>query len=150
DMRQTVIDGLTGKKEPPEVDLKEKPGIGPELKNEGKPTEEKKSSRGTIGGPMFAVIPTVAIGGPPAVLSMLFPTLFGKPKEIMQRYLALLTTITITSTVYLLFVWQSAKIRDHWWGRLPALRGFMAITTLLGALWAWRRHRAAVRNGVTA
>ncbi len=31
ELKQACVDGLSGKKEPPEVDLKEKPGIGPEL-----------------------------------------------------------------------------------------------------------------------
>jgi outer membrane protein assembly factor BamB len=146
EMRQVIIDGLAGKKEPPDRDKDEQPGIGPELKK-----EEKKSSRGTSsGGPLFGVIPTVAIGGPLAILSMLFPTLFGKPKEIMQRYLALLTTITITSTVYLLHVWLYPSLRGHAWASPLVLWSFMAIATLLGAVWAWRRHRAAVRNGVAA
>src|SRR5262249_7076443 len=74
EMRQTITDALAGKKDPPEVDMKEKPGIGPELKK-----EEKKGSLPVQGAPMFAVIPTVAIGGPLAILSMLFPSLFGKP-----------------------------------------------------------------------
>ena len=34
------IDGLAGKKEPPPVDLKEKPGIGPEL-----PAEKKEKAK---------------------------------------------------------------------------------------------------------
>jgi hypothetical protein len=37
ELRQTIVDALAGKKDPPKVDLKEKPGIGPELKKEEKP-----------------------------------------------------------------------------------------------------------------
>src|SRR5207244_9263603 len=46
ELRQTVIDGLTGKKAPPEPDPKEPPGLGPELKNEDRGSKiEGRNSR---------------------------------------------------------------------------------------------------------
>src|SRR4051794_35691330 len=57
-----MIGLLDGKKPLPKVNLKEKPGLGPPLKKDEEP------KRG--------VIPMVLIGGPLALLAMLFPGLF--------------------------------------------------------------------------
>src|SRR5262249_18056641 len=47
ELRQTVIDGLSGKKAPPERDRKEPPGLGPEMKTEdrGSKIEDGNSRR---------------------------------------------------------------------------------------------------------
>src|SRR5947207_91737 len=85
ELKQVVVEGLAGKKAPPEPDTKEPPGLGPEIKEEKK--EGAASVRrtanaptnhalGTINGPVFAVIP-VLVGGPLAILAMLFPAVFG-------------------------------------------------------------------------
>src|SRR5207245_3536639 len=46
ELRQTVIDGLSGKKAPPEPDPKEPPGLGPEVKSEGTESEGGKGRGG--------------------------------------------------------------------------------------------------------
>src|SRR5262249_15558340 len=148
DMQKTVTAFVKDKKEPPKTQPKEVPGFGPELPQKGAPA--KPGARLAAGPvvavglpvdvPVLGVIPTVAIGGPLAILSMLFPTLFGKPKEIMYRYMALLTVITINSTVYLLQAFFENSISDYWWGSSFAVWTFMAIVTVLGIVWAWRRH----------
>src|SRR5262249_54864081 len=55
EMKQAVVDGLAGKKEPPSPDEKEPPGFGPEVKPDAKPKEQGRSTGG--GGPPFGVIP---------------------------------------------------------------------------------------------
>ena len=73
EMVQTVRDALSGKRKPPAVDSKEKPGFGPEVSS-------KKTSSAMAESweePRLAVIPTVLVGGPLAMLAMLFPTVFG-------------------------------------------------------------------------
>ncbi len=147
ELKQTIIDHISGKKEAPKTNPQEAPGFGPEI-------GQKAGFRNTTGPlmavgmpvdlPMFAVIPTVAIGGPLAILSMLFPTLFGKPKEIMYRYMALLTVITINSTAYILQAFFENSIKEYWWGTPFALWSFMAIVTVIGMIWAWRRHTGVV------
>lgn len=149
DLRQICIDDLAGKKEPPPLNKDEKPGLGPELK----PEPKQKGDAGHGGGPVFAVIPTVAIGGPLAILAALFPSLFGKPKEIMQRYLALLTVMSVNSIAYMIHLaaqtWGGETLRGTWWTSPLALWTFMAVVTLLGTAWAWRRYRAAIHAGLT-
>ena len=48
EMKQVVVDALSGKAEPPDPNLKEKPGIGPEVETPDKPKdkEEVRSERG--------------------------------------------------------------------------------------------------------
>lgn len=142
DLRQVILDSLAGKKPPPPVDQKAKPGLGPEV-------PARQGARNTS-GPAFAVIPTVALGGPLAILAMLFPTLFGKPREIFQRYLALLTVTTAISILYLLHEWFLGSIQESWWGSPLALwLGFAALAAM-GLFWAWRRYHVMTANGDTA
>src|SRR5205807_9188853 len=69
ELKQVVVDGLAGKKAPPEPDTKEPPGLGPEIKNEkqegavcvkgstgASPNQALRLTQPTS-GPVFAVIP---------------------------------------------------------------------------------------------
>jgi outer membrane protein assembly factor BamB len=141
EMRQAVIDGLSGKKVPP-PDRKEKPGIGPEVA----PAEQKTAPSA---GPPFAVIPTVLVGGPLAILAVLFPAVFGGLILVLRRWMAALTVLSVNSTLYLAHQkWFAPRLLSSWWGTPAALWLSMAVVTLLGVLWAWHRH--AVRPGVEA
>jgi outer membrane protein assembly factor BamB len=141
ELRQVVIDGLSGKKAPPGLDKKEKPGIGPEL-----PPAEKKTAPGAgrvSGGPPFAVIPTVLVGGPLAILAVLFPAVFGGLILVLRRWMAALTVLSVNSTLYLVHQsWLAPRLLSSWWGTPLALWLSMAAVTLLGVLWAWHRHAA--------
>jgi outer membrane protein assembly factor BamB len=156
EMQQAVIDGLSGKKEPPEPDKKEKPGLGPEVKKgESKSEPRKPNARASdfgfqisdstggprtvvTAGPVFAVIPSVLIGGPLAVLAMLFPTVFGGWK----RWLAVISVACTVSTLYFVQWLFSGALAGTWWGGPSALWLGMALVTVIGAVWAWRRDLA--------
>lgn len=138
ELKQTVVDGLAGKKAPPKPDTKEKPGFGPEVE-----TEKKSSRRGTsAGGTLFAVIPTVLVGGPLAILAMLFPAVFGGLMLVMRRWMAALSVLSVNSTLYLLQDLCRRWLADSWWGTPLALWVTMLSVTMFGILWAWRRHVA--------
>jgi outer membrane protein assembly factor BamB len=142
DLRKVILAYFNDKKDPPAFDKKvaEVGGFGPEVKTGGEKKEEKKeekkSGAGVQRGAVFAVIPTVAIGGPLAILAMLFPSLFGSPREIMRRWLALLTVASVLSIVYLI-----EAIFPGWLNPV-VLWLSMALLTLLGVVWAYRRYRA--------
>jgi outer membrane protein assembly factor BamB len=147
ELRRVVIDGLSGKKKPPEPDPKEPPGLGPELKP-ARPREQDKE-KGNVrapGGPLFAVIPWVG-GGLIAVLATLFPAVFGGLAIWFRRWLALLTVASLISTLYMLHAWFGGYVKDYWWGTQLALWLFLAAVALVGAVWSWRRHRAACQAG---
>jgi outer membrane protein assembly factor BamB len=154
DLRQTVIDGLSGKKVPPEPDPKEPPGLGPELKTEdrGAKIEARRSSAFALQSSIFdprsssatwAVIPTFVIMGPLALLATLFPAVFGGLAFFMRRWMALLSIACFASTLYWLHHWFQGKIRDHWWGTPTALWITLALLSAIGVGWSWRRHRSA-------
>jgi outer membrane protein assembly factor BamB len=154
DLRQTVIDGLSGKKVPPEPDPKEPPGLGPELKTEdrGAKIEARRSSAFVLQSSIFdprsssatwAVIPTFVIMGPLALLATLFPAVFGGLAFFMRRWMALLSIACFASTLYWLHHWFQGKIRDHWWGTPTALWITLALLSAIGVGWSWRRHRSA-------
>jgi outer membrane protein assembly factor BamB len=152
ELRQAVIDGLSGKKAPPEPDRKEKPGIGPELPAPSSQRQQGKNeplagaagwSGRLAGGPPFAVIPTVLVGGPLAILAMLFPAVFGGLILVLRRWMAALTVLSVNSTLYLAHQkWLAPRLLSSWWGTPLALWLSMAVVTLLGVLWAWHRHAA--------
>jgi outer membrane protein assembly factor BamB len=138
EMIETVRDGLSGKRKPPAVDSKAKPGLGPEV-------GAKKTSQATAPWhePKGAVVPTVLIGGPLAMLAMLFPTVFGGWK----RWLALLSTVGTTSTLLTLHWWKGDALVGSWWGTPTALWAVMTAVTAVGMAWAWNRHTQRVQSG---
>jgi outer membrane protein assembly factor BamB len=137
ELRQIIVDGLSGKKKPPEPNAKEKPGLGPEIQS------EKKSERGgSTAGPLFAVIPTLGLGGPLAVLALLFPGLFGGALLVLRSWAALLAVAGVNSTLLLLSVWFPRLLRGTYLETGLGLWYTMLLITLAGALWAWRsQHR---------
>lgn len=136
ELKQIVQDSLAGKKKPPEPDTKEKPGFGPEVEAEKKSGSLAPHSTGTL----FAVIPTVLVGGPLAILAMLFPAVFGGLMLVMRRWMAALTVLSLNSTLYLLFDWCGRWLAGSWWGTPSALWLTMTVVNVLGLLWAWRRQ----------
>jgi outer membrane protein assembly factor BamB len=141
DLKQVVTDALAGKKKPPEVNPKEKPGLGPEAETGEKPKDnERGAARPAAGGPPFAVIPTVVIGPVLMALAALFPAVFGGLTLVFRRWTAALAVASLNSTLYLAWDWANAYLVGSWWGTPPALWLTMTAVTLLGTLWAWRRH----------
>jgi outer membrane protein assembly factor BamB len=162
DLRQIVVDGLAEKKDPPDPDPKVKPGLGPEVEEKApdQDREEAKKERSertekrsappfhppsASAGPLFAVIPSVAIGSAMAVLAALFPAVFGGLLVVMRRWMMVLTVASTNSTLYLLYAWLGHHIEDKWWGSPSALWLVMTAITLLCTLGAWRRNLAAVQ-----
>ncbi len=140
EMRRIIAESLSGKSKPPDLNTKEKPGFGPEVE------KEKKSGHrpACASGPLFAVIPSVLVGGPLAILAMLFPAVFGGLTMVLRRWMAALTVLSLNSTLYLAQNWCMRWLAGSWWGRPEALWLTMMVVTLLGVLWAWRRHVAAL------
>ena len=144
DLKEVVVDGLSGKKEPPDPNQKEKPGIGPEVDPPDKPKDQDKeeslqSSLGVARGPVFGVIPMLVVG-PLALLAMLFPAVFGGLMLVMRRWTTALTVLSINSLLLFLQDWFNAYLLTSWWGTPAALWLMMSLVTLCGALWAWRKH----------
>jgi outer membrane protein assembly factor BamB len=138
EMAQTVRDALSGKRKPPGVDKKAKPGLGPEVA-----PAKKTSAREPWSEPHRAVIPTVLVGGPLAMLAMLFPAVFGG----WRRWFVLLSTAGTTSTLFTLHWLFLDSLAGSWWGTAIALWALMTAVTVLGMAWAWNRHLVRVQTG---
>jgi len=175
ELKQLVADVVAGKKTAPPINRKEKPGFGPELEQkDDKPKGSSSSSSGETAasytdGPPLAVIPSVVVGGPLALLAMLFPALFGGLLLVLRRWMAALTVASINSMLYMVYSEFSSVLEDFSWldpvfkflGLNPArcdrflqnlhleqplvLWVLMLLVTLAGTIWAWRRHLAAVQ-----
>jgi outer membrane protein assembly factor BamB len=140
ELRRLVEGVLQGKRKAPEVNLKEEPGFGPEVK----PSSEKGSAGG--GGPLFAVMPTAVIGAPLALLAMIFPAVLASMKDVMRRWKALLVVVSLTSTLLAVYLPFFNRIQDRWWGNVRVFWLVVSAVTLIGALWAWRRHLVTIRS----
>src|SRR5262249_8338502 len=137
DLRQTILDHLTDKKKAPEADTKVEPGLGPEVKP-AEPAKPKQcgQARSTT-GPVFAVIPTVLVGGPLAILALLFPAVFGGMTLFLRRWLVVLTVVSLNSTLWVVHGWLAPALKGTWWGSPLALWVGMTLIALAGLVWAW-------------
>lgn len=158
ELKQVVVDGLAGKKDPPKPDTKETPGFGPEVEADKKsgsrlplspPIPRGKGAKDE-GASLFAVIPTVLVGGPLAILAMLFPAVFGGLALVMRRWLAALSVLSLNSTLYFAQDLCRRWLVGSWWGTPSALWITMSVIVSLGILWAWRRHVSIVAAEASA
>jgi outer membrane protein assembly factor BamB len=92
---------------------------------------------------LFAVIPTLGVGGPLAVLALLFPSVFGGVFVLFRRWLAFFTVISIISLLFLAR-WLLNGVWQSWWLTTPGFSFLLIVTTAVGAHWAWRRHWVAL------
>ncbi|OAI40682.1 hypothetical protein AYO40_04535 [Planctomycetaceae bacterium SCGC AG-212-D15] len=91
--------------------------------------------------PVYAVIPTVFIMGPLALLAALFPAVFGGLAMFMKRWMALLSVACMNSTLFTLHMLLAGYARGAWWGTTTTLWIAMTLVTLAGALWSAQRYR---------
>lgn len=155
ELKQIIIDGLANKKAPPEPNAKEEPGFGPEVKPADKEEESDartrrhgdtatSAHRRATASPPFAVIPTVFVMGPLALLAALFPAVFGGLALFMKRWMALLWVACTNSTLYCLHFFFGGYARGAWWGSTTTLWISMTFVTLAGALWSSWRYRTVL------
>lgn len=83
-----------------------------------------------------AIIPTFVLMGPAAVLAALFPVVFASLSLVMRRWLVLLLTTSINSSLILLYSWYG---KSHGWGQPQLVWALVAFTSGIGAIVAWRR-----------
>ncbi len=158
ELQQIVKDTLAGKIKPPEANPKEAPGVGPEI------PEKKDARSGDLGGErkaalhglkpalrtgsgLFAVIPTLGIGGPLAILALLFPSLFGGVLVLFRQWASFLTVISLISLAYLFYLLFGAEFPESWWTTPGGMTLLMISLTFFGAVWSWRRSWRALANG---
>ena len=123
----------------PKPDAKGKPGLGPPVKKtmgQLLPPREPEPLR-------HAVIPMVLIGGPLALLALLFPSLFAG----WERWLALLSTAGTASTLLLVHWLAYEWFAGTWLATPVAVWGALTLVHLAGFFWAMQRHTARVKTG---
>lgn len=162
ELRQVILDGLAGKKEPPVPNEKEKPGFGEPTVPMPKTTEEKPPQSwgekifpilaiekaptprqtGFSGSTtLFAVIPTAVLAGPIALLAALFPGLFARLAIALKRWRAFLVIASTTSTLAFVYFWLRGYLPGTPWFGPQAFLLLMTTITAIGTLWAGRRYR---------
>ncbi len=165
DLRKLLKDHAAGNAKLPPIDDKVKPGLGPEYKEKGESKKAKVDpprnsffllpfsfclGKASL-GESFAVIPTLGIGAPLAILALLFPTVFGGVFVLFRQWLAFITLISINSTLMIaqwaLLELAPGLLRGSWWGTGEALWFAMMLCTFLCACWSWRRQLNALSEG---
>jgi outer membrane protein assembly factor BamB len=91
---------------------------------------------------LVAVIPTFLTVGPLALLSLLFPALFGVLALALRRWLALFSVVSLVTTLYLLHAWFRGYFGGSVLADPAAIWAVMATFALLGTFWAFRRRQA--------
>jgi len=160
ELAQVIRDSLAGKIKPPEPNAKEPPGLGPELTQEEASTGGKAPlaavesgglrpplTSGGGGAAVFAVIPTLGIGGPLAILALLFPSVFGGVLVLFRRWLAFFSVVSAISLIYLVRWFWGGDLRQTWLGTPNGFWFALIVATFLGAFWAWRRHWILLGTG---
>lgn len=150
-LAKIVKDSLAGKIKLPEVDAKETPGIGPEIapakKNAGARSASKDGANGAGTATLFAVIPTLGIGGPLAILALLFPSLFGGVLVLFRQWASFLALISVVSLLYLFHWLFGANFRESWWVSPGGMATIVLAATFLCGIWSWRRNWSALAKG---
>ena len=108
-MQQVVTDGLSGKKAAAEaVDPKEKPGLGPEVEEKARRSPALLHRLACRRAALRASSRSVAIGGPLSLLAMLFPAVFGGLTGQFKRWMAVISVVSLNSTLLWLHDWLPA------------------------------------------
>jgi outer membrane protein assembly factor BamB len=90
----------------------------------------------------FGVIPSILVGGPLAILAMLFPTMFGGLMLWLRRWFAMSCVLCFNSLFCLINIWLRLSISSYgWWDSQLILWETLTSITLLGVIWSWRRSQ---------
>jgi outer membrane protein assembly factor BamB len=147
ELGKVVRDSLAGKAKLPAPNPNEKPGLGPEVEKKKPAPSPKEAGQRNAGRSLFAVIPTLGVGGPLAILALLFPSIFGGVFVLFRRWLAFFTVVSVISLLYLVHWLFGDHFRQSWWGTSSAFWLALIVTTSLGAFWAWQRHWVLLGTG---
>lgn len=160
ELLKLLKDHAAGKAKLPAIDDKVEPGFGPEYKAKGAFNLSPQRQQGEFallalraphlapGGQLFAVIPTIGIGAPLAILALLFPTVFGGVFVLFRQWMAFITLISLNSTLLLLhFFFAPSLLRGSWWANASTLWLIMTVFTFVCAFWAWRRQLNLLSDG---
>jgi outer membrane protein assembly factor BamB len=90
---------------------------------------------------LFAIIPTVVILGPVALMTLLMSALLGRVHSGLRRWSVLFAVAACDAILYLVHFAFREQWRDSWLGSQFTLWMLLTSTTLAGLLWAWRSHR---------
>lgn len=97
---------------------------------------------------LVAVMPTVVVGGPLALLALLFPAACGGLTLCFRRWRVPLTVLSTCSTFYLLHSWFYSYFFDSWWESQLELWFFMALTAVVGLMYQRQNSRLKSAAGI--
>jgi outer membrane protein assembly factor BamB len=130
ELRKLLKDHAGGTAKLPPLDDKVQPGLGPEYMPMQKSERWrlldgwialKCSTMSDSQSSLFAVIPTIGLGAPLAILALLFPILH--------------------------YLFAPTLLRGTWWDTEAAQWFLMTVFTFACAFWAWRRQLNALSDG---
>ncbi len=133
DLKKIIQDGLAKKAEPPGVNEKEKPGLGPPV---------EKCEVGST-APIFGVMPSLILVGPLAIIAALFPGVAARMAVGMKRWRAFLVIASTNSTLALVYWFLAFKqwLPDTWLAGYKPFTALLLVFNGIGLLWAGLRYR---------
>jgi outer membrane protein assembly factor BamB len=147
ELEKALRDHFENKTALPAVDEKEKAGYGPELA----PKSSRLIDQLDAIEVRQAVIPMIAVGGPIAILALLFPTVFGGMLILFRQWTAFLTFFSINSMLVFLYGWKgNTWLHGTWFEADRSIWIVVTLVTLLCTVWAWRRQLANLSTGADA
>lgn len=145
ELRQVLVDALAKKADPPAPNFKEPPGYGPPV--------EKKPCGASVGGPLFGVMPSLALIGPMAIIAAMFPGVAARMAVGMRKWRAFLVVASANSTLALVYYFLGfyKLLPDTPALGLTAFTLYLMAITVGGLVWAGQRYRrlAATDPAVT-
>jgi hypothetical protein len=87
--------------------------------------------------PTLALIPTIVLLTPLALLGLLFLALLSRPASLLRRWRPLLVVVTVQTGIYVAYFAVREQYKDFWW--VKPLPVWTALTALGfgGAAWTW-------------
>ena len=143
DLKKIIQDGLAKKAEPPGVNEKEKPGLGPPVEKSEKKSPANSPSSLSTHLSLFGVMPSLILVGPLAIIAALFPGVAARMAVGMKRWRAFLVVASTNSTLGLIY-WLLAFMQwlpDTWLAGYKPFTALLLVSNGIGLIWAGLRYR---------
>jgi outer membrane protein assembly factor BamB len=87
--------------------------------------------------PTLALIPTVILLTPLALLGLLFPALLSQSASLLRRWRPVLVVVTVQTAIYVAYFAVREQYKELWWVKPPPVWTALTALALGGAVWTW-------------
>jgi eukaryotic-like serine/threonine-protein kinase len=95
--------------------------------------------------PALALIPTIVLLTPLALLGLLFPALLSRSASLLRRWRPVLVVATVQTGIYVAYFAVREQYKDLWWVKPLPVWTALAALAIGGAAWTWFARRAPAK-----